>query len=424
MAIKKILLQKSIEGTLYDIYTKTAADIVEYTKGSGQEATTTTVAAELASLANQLDGVITGSQVDTKIKAAIDDLIGLADGETLNTAYDTIKEISDYLVNHGSVVSGFTSDISGLKSDVGTASSGSGQGAVAATGLHKDVEELQAKVQSLESVGGTNVAKDENTVNGHLKLNGVDTTVYDDSALWTQVGTSDTAAGSLRKRVSDLESVGATKVEASTNNGKVKVNGSDITVYDDSTLWTQVGTSDKAGLRKKVADAVADITTLKNTAANKTEKGTANGTIKNDGGSDIVIYDDSNLWTVIGSSDAAGLRKKVADLETSVGKPKDGSTEPTGLYKEIADLKTTQASNAVAAATNNGYIKVGSTDNAVKVYDDSDLWTQVGTSDTAAGSLRKRVSDLEAIDAAHIEVVSASPAGSAQANTLYFVEIA
>ena len=116
MVTKKVLLQKQIENTLYSILPQTDATVVQYTKGSGQDAQVTTVAAELAALATAAASVITEQQVDTKISTAATNLYnqisGLADGESLAASFDTLKEISAYLDSHGSVVAGFSSDIS------------------------------------------------------------------------------------------------------------------------------------------------------------------------------------------------------------------------------------------------------------------------------------------------------------------------
>ena len=182
---KKVLLQKQIENTLYSILPQTDATVVQYTKGSGQDAQVTTVAAELAALATAAASVITEQQVDTKISTAATNLYnqisGLADGESLAASFDTLKEISDYLASHGSVVAGFSSDISALQTALGHASVAADPEneieAQAATGLFARVESLETAVATLQAVGATKVESSLN--NGKIKINGVDTTVYD-----------------------------------------------------------------------------------------------------------------------------------------------------------------------------------------------------------------------------------------------------
>ena len=188
MAIKKVLLQKQIENVIYDILPKTDAAVVQYTKGSGQDAQVTTVATELANLAAAAAAVITEAQVDSKIATAANDLwdriSGLADGESLAESFDTLKEISEYLDDHGDIVSGFTSNISALQTALGhdavAADPEHEIEAQAATGLFARVVTLEGKVAALEAVGSTKV--EASTNNGKIKINGTDTTVYDGSA--------------------------------------------------------------------------------------------------------------------------------------------------------------------------------------------------------------------------------------------------
>ena len=182
---KKVLLQKQIENTLYSILPQTDATVVQYTKGSDQDAQVTTVAAELAALATAAASVITEQQVDTKISTAATNLYnqisGLADGESLAASFDTLKEISSYLDTHGSVVAGFSSDISALQTALGHASVAADPEneieAQAATGLFARIESLETAVAALQAVGATKV--ESSLTNGKIKINGVDTTVYD-----------------------------------------------------------------------------------------------------------------------------------------------------------------------------------------------------------------------------------------------------
>lgn len=164
MAIKKTILKKKIEGVVYDIYTKTSADIVTYDESS-------TVAEKIASILSTLEGMTTGdNSVDKKIEAAktalYNQIMGITaeDGAAVTEAFDTLKEVAAYLTAHGSVVQGFTNDISALKTTVGGAESG----------LVKDVADLKA-------VGAVKVEKSD--TNGNIKINGVETQVYDDSAI-------------------------------------------------------------------------------------------------------------------------------------------------------------------------------------------------------------------------------------------------
>ena len=103
MAATKYILEKiRIEGELKDLLTKTDGDNTTVTY-NGQEMTLT---AALASILTSLTDLPTGEGVDSKISAAIDELIGGAP-ET----YDTLKEISDYIEAHKSVADALTAAI-------------------------------------------------------------------------------------------------------------------------------------------------------------------------------------------------------------------------------------------------------------------------------------------------------------------------
>ena len=74
--------------------------------------------------------------------------------------------------------------------------------------------------------------------NGNIKINDNETVVYDDSAVATTAETAATKANTALKnitaidgRVTALEGVGATKVEASSTNGNIKINNNETTVY-------------------------------------------------------------------------------------------------------------------------------------------------------------------------------------------------
>ena len=147
--IKKILLSKKIDGVVYNVYPKTSADVVEYSKVSGEETVTTTVAEELAAIATSLSAVDTSTAVDDKIAAAntalYNQIMGITDedGTSVQEAYDTLKEVAQYLTDHGDVVAGFTADINALKLAVGDAESG----------LIKDVADLKTTT----STNATNI---------------------------------------------------------------------------------------------------------------------------------------------------------------------------------------------------------------------------------------------------------------------------
>jgi hypothetical protein len=169
MAIKNVYLKKKIGSAIFDIYPHTDAAITAYTKGSGQDATQTTVAAELAALATGLAGVITEQTVDNKISTATTNLynqiMGFTDaegGHTISEAYDTLKEVADYLSGEG----GAAATLAALASTVGDANGG----------LVKDVADNASAIGTLETTVG-------DSTSGLVKdVAGLKTTVGDNTA--------------------------------------------------------------------------------------------------------------------------------------------------------------------------------------------------------------------------------------------------
>ena len=326
-SIKKVILQKQIESTLYQIFPKTDATIVSYTKtvtvNDTPTSVDTTVAAELAALKSAID------TNDAAALAAIDqlrdDVFGvLGDGETIASTFDTIKEIADFLDTHDESIGA----LANLISDVGIASVpessvGAGDG-TAATGLHADVEDLQTRVTALQAANGTNVSKTKSGAadagNGALYLDGVLTTIYSDSNVWAALGeSSDSAAAAgttawsriknaeddidtlegkvgastdtanssgttLWSRLLALEDIDPTKVEASTTNGNIKIDNVETQVYDDSDVVASIGTSaDTASSSSTVVwprllNAEGDIDTLQSNVGASTDTADSSGT--------------------------------------------------------------------------------------------------------------------------------------------------
>lgn len=205
MAIKKVLLKKKIEGVIYDLYVKSSADIVAFSDSQS-------VAEKITDMVGILDGLTTGdNSVDKKIAAAktevINQIMGATDGEQIAQAFDTIKEIADYLDGHGSVVQGFTNDIAALKAAVGDAQSG----------LVKDVATLKATVGDAS--------------NGLVKDVAANKAAIGDANSGLTKGVADNAAA-----IKALQDVGSVKVEKSDVNGNIKINGTETKVYDDSAI--------------------------------------------------------------------------------------------------------------------------------------------------------------------------------------------
>lgn len=91
---KYILEQIKVEGALTELLSKSNGENVAVTYNGAE----TTLTAALASIYTSLTDLPTGDGVDAKISAAIDELIGGAPA-----AYDTLKEIADYIAAHKEV---------------------------------------------------------------------------------------------------------------------------------------------------------------------------------------------------------------------------------------------------------------------------------------------------------------------------------
>ena len=220
MAIKKVLLTKKINGVVYDLFPKTSAELVVYGE--------TTVAQALASFASDMSNYYNKTEADQKTKEACDALynkiMGITEGDsTINEAYDTLKEVAAWIGEHGEVAAAFTTDIAALKKAVGDDSSGlikaMAEAKAAISTNTSDIGTLKTAVQNLQTAVGDASSGLTKVVNDHgTKITALEDKVGDDTK-------------GLVKDVADLKAAGATKVEASSTNGNIKINGTETKVY-------------------------------------------------------------------------------------------------------------------------------------------------------------------------------------------------
>lgn len=147
--MKMVILQGEVNGVLTDLMARSHVDNVIYEEGGKQIALSEKLAEIIAAVALKADSADVAKDIKTANDALYNKIMGITaeDGATVNEAFDTLKEVADYLAAHGSVVQGFTNDISGLKT----------------------------AVESLQS-GMTKVEKSE--TNGNVKVNGEEVVVY------------------------------------------------------------------------------------------------------------------------------------------------------------------------------------------------------------------------------------------------------
>lgn len=141
-----------------------------------------------------------------------------------DTSFDTLKEISDWISGHKTDAAAMNSAILALEAIV-AGIGGEGEKPTVVAYVTDAIAALKigdyAKAADLTALAGrvTTLEGDENTVGSVAKA-------LKDAKAYTDE--KDTA---MDTRVDALEAVGATKVEASTTNGNVKINGVETPVY-------------------------------------------------------------------------------------------------------------------------------------------------------------------------------------------------
>ena len=139
--MQKTIAKIKVEGVLKEITFKTTGEQVVMADGRTAEAVIASILTSIANLPNE--------KVKISCDALYNKIMGLTDSDTtINEAYDTLKEVADWIDTHGELAAQFTNDISGLKS----------------------------AVQALQAIGATKVEKSE--TNGNIKIDGQEVTVY------------------------------------------------------------------------------------------------------------------------------------------------------------------------------------------------------------------------------------------------------
>ena len=159
MAKTNAILKMKVEGILKEIWLKSGATDIVVDESTGE-----TLATRLASIASDLESAVSGgvttTQVNSMISTAIDDLINGAPA-----AYDTLKEIADYLATHQNEYTALVQTV-GNKVDK-----------VEGKGLSTNdfTTALMNKLNGIAE-GATKVEK--SSTNGNIKVNGTETQVY------------------------------------------------------------------------------------------------------------------------------------------------------------------------------------------------------------------------------------------------------
>lgn len=152
---KNVVAKMMIDGAVQDLMLKTGSDNVIVDASTGE-----TLSTRLASILTDIAATITPAEVDTKISAAIDELIAGAPD-----TYDTLKEIADYIASNETVVDALNSAIANKVDKV------SGKG----LSTNDLTDALLTKLNGI-AAGATKVAK--STTNGNILVNDAEVNVY------------------------------------------------------------------------------------------------------------------------------------------------------------------------------------------------------------------------------------------------------
>lgn len=162
--MKMVILQGEVNGVLTDLMARSHVDNVIFEENGQQIALSTKLAAIIAAVAAKADSTTVTADIKAANNALYNKIMGITaeDGATVNEAYDTLKEVADYLAAHGDVVQGFTTDIASLKQTVQT---------------------LQTGMTQVE----------HSDTNGNVKVNGEEVVVYQHPATHSADMITDTA---------------------------------------------------------------------------------------------------------------------------------------------------------------------------------------------------------------------------------------
>lgn len=120
--MKMVIFQDEVNGVLTDLMARSHVDNVIYEEGGQQKPLSAKLAEIIAAVALKADSATVTDDIKAANDALYNKIMGITaeDGATVNEAYDTLKEVAEYLTAHGDVVQGFTNDIAGLKTAVPT----------------------------------------------------------------------------------------------------------------------------------------------------------------------------------------------------------------------------------------------------------------------------------------------------------------
>ena len=345
--------------------------------------------AKLTSLDQTIDTLATKNDLQS-LKTEI--IGSLAQDDSLAESFDSIKEISDFLAEHDESIGALAS----LITDVGTASSSNPS--KPATGLHADVETLEDYVDELRTINGTNVSKSKigsaNAGNGQVYLNGTLTTIYDDTALVSKVGS-----------ISDAADPTGTTAWSRIINAETDIDNIEAAIGTDSTSGTIKGRiktlEDEIGGTGSANSISSRVRTLENNVGSTQNQPDASGT---------------TLWSRLRNAEV-----DVDSLEATLGKATAtpsavGTSAWSRLKNAESDIDTLEATlgRSSSIASPDGTSAWSRLKNAEADIDNIEETLGMSDSTPGGGSIITRISnmesDIDTIETA-IGISSAAPSG-------------
>jgi len=229
--------------------------------------------------------------------------------------------------------------------------------AIESTSDFTALQEVMAQV-----TGATKVTN--STTNGNILINNVESRVYDDTNIKNQIGGTvlTTTAKDITEAINELNAKPSTSVTSSTVNGKIKVNNVDVSVYDDTTIKSQL-----ANNTQQLSTNTAKISTLSSgtprtnyTTLALLQAGIPNGDIYS-----YVCTDGHRYYYNAGWQDG-GVYQGLVPVDASVSKSSLNIDLQSTLFTEMSTAQnyvykktyTTNALNDQVATTFCGYSMV------------------------------------------------------------------
>lgn len=197
--------------------------------------------------------------------------------------------------------------------------------------------------------GGSGSVVTHSTTNGNVVIDGNEVKVYDDNSVISNIGNlsnlTTTNKNNLVSAVNELQSAIPTVIDSVTN-GNISVNGSEVAVYDDTTIKNNIGTLSNLS------------TTAKNSLVSAMNEVRGNVPTSLSGLSDVDVTNKTNGYALQYDSSLGKFVSKI--LPTSAPTPTNAyliELNRWGISNDGTNPNTTTSgiNNAIVWAVQNGY---------------------------------------------------------------------